>query len=289
MAIRRAAVAGQFYEGDAQGLRRRVHWCFEHALGPGSLPEAKSGLPKETLGLVCPHAGLIYSGPAAACAWGALAQDGTPGTIVIMCPNHYGVGAEIAVSCSDFWETPLGRVKIDRETGERLVKEFPGARVDEAAHSREHSIEVQLPFIQVLYGDSAAIVPIAIGVRHGSMVRSGQAIKIAELGGALARVLPDGGVIAASSDMTHHEPQAFAEQQDKKALERIEALDAQGLLETVDSNGITTCGPLGVAAMLTAALAQGARKARVLRYHTSGDTGGGYNQVVGYAAVQVTK
>lgn len=289
MAVRKAFVAGQFYEDDAEALRRRMRWCFEHPLGPGAVPETKHGLPQETIGLVCPHAGLIYSGPAAAWAWGALAQDGQPSTIVIMCPNHYGLGAPIAVSAVECWQTPLGMVKIDRETAEKLASKFAGASLDEAAHSREHSIEVQLPFIQTLFGDSVPIVPIAIAAPSRSMVRSSQVLKILELGRALARVLPPGAVIAASSDMTHQEPQDFAQRQDRMAIERMEALDAQGLLETVDASNITTCGPLGAAAMLTAAAQLGAAKGRLLCYHTSGDAGAGYSSVVGYAAVQVTR
>jgi len=287
MAVRKPAVAGQFYEDDAEALRRRVRWCFEHPLGPGAMPGVSRSLPKETIGLVCPHAGLIYSGPAAAWAWGALAADGQPSSIAIICPNHYGLGAPIAVSDAEAWQTPLGLVKIDHETAGKLVAEFPGARADGLAHSREHAIEVQLPFIQTIYGDSVPIVPIAIAAASRSVVRSSQALDVAGLGQALARVLPPGAVITASSDMTHQEPQEFAEQQDRMAIERIEALDAQGLLETVDAENITTCGPLGVAAMLTAARQLGAGKSRLLHYHTSGDAGAGRSSVVGYAAVQV--
>lgn len=289
-ASRRPAAAGTFYEADPAALRRQVTRCFNHELGPGSVPEVSAGPPKHTVGLVCPHAGLMYSGPAAACSWGALAQDGTPEVIVILGPNHYGIGPDIAVPSVDSWATPLGEVEIADDVRSELMRDFHPLRANDDAHAREHSIEVQLPFMQVLFEGNAKILPIAISSPARSMVRSAETLQLPMLAQALAKALRErAAVIASSTDFTHHEPQESANQKDSQALACIQALDADRLLQTIDEQDISACGPLGVAVMLKAARELGATRAEVLRHYTSGDVGSGYHSVVGYAAVQVLR
>jgi len=232
----------------------------------------------------------MYSGPAAACSYAALATDGTPKTIVILGPNHYGIGPDLAVPEADSWLTPLGELQIADDIRSDLLREFHPLRANDEAHAREHSLEVQLPFIQFLFGNDVRIVPITISAPARSMVRSAGALELSSLGEALAKVLAGRpAVIVASTDFTHQESQASAERKDREALDCIEALDPDRLLQTVDERDISTCGPLGVAAMLTAARKLGATKAKVLRYHTSGDVGAGYAYVVGYGAVQILR
>jgi AmmeMemoRadiSam system protein B len=285
---RRPAAAGTYYEADADALRRQVESCFTHELGPGSVPAVSAGPPRHTVGLVCPHAGLAYSGPAAACSWAALAADGTPQIIVILGPNHYGIGPDLAVPEAGSWLTPLGEIQIADDVRSDLLGYFYPLRASDEAHAREHSIEVQLPFVQFLFGDEVRIVPIAIAQPQPSAVRSAVMLDIPSLGRAIAKALAGRpAVIAASTDLTHQEPQESAQLKDKKALDQIEAMDPERFLETVDQQDITTCGPLGVAAMLAAAKQLGATTAEVLRYHTSGDVGAGRAYVVGYGAVRV--
>lgn len=287
---RRPAVAGTFYEANESALRQQVTRCFNHELGPGAVPEVAPGPPARTVGLVCPHAGLMYSGPAAACSWGALAADGTPQIIVMLGPNHYGVGPDLAVPEADSWQTPLGEVEIADDVRSELMRNFHPLRASDAAHAQEHSLEVQLPFVQFLFGSKVKILPITITGHARSMRRAAEALELESLAQALARVLAGrAAVIAASSDLTHHEPQEAARRQDAQALACMERLDAQGLLKAVDELGISTCGPLPVATMLMAAKELGATQARVLRYHTSGDVGAGYASVVGYGAVHVLR
>ncbi len=216
----------------------------------------------------------------AAHGYAALAADGAPQVAVILGPNHYGWGSPLAITNRDFWETPLGRVAIDRDLVQKLLRASPFIREDELAHSQEHSLEVQVPFLQHLYADQIRILPIA-------MLAQDMAVSL-ELGRALAECLGDlNAIIIASSDFTHYEPHQAASQKDHQALEDIVALDPQGLAATVEQYGLTMCGPGPVMTMLTACRALGAKGARLLRYATSGDTGGDYSRVVGYASVEV--
>ena len=278
--MRKSTVAGSFYAGSAAGLRRQIEDCFNHILGPGSIP----GVPKaerHILGLVSPHAGYVYSGPVAAYGFSQLASEGKPKTVVILGPNHRGVGAAVALSREDKWQTPLGELEIDRGVGGQIISAARWAQWDDLAHSWEHSIEVQLPFLQYIYQSEFRFVPIA-------MLR--QDLEVSQdLGKAIATALKGkDGLIIASTDLTHYESQSAASKKDHSALEAILSLDAKELAGVVSSHNISMCGPGPVMTMLTACKQLGANKARLLRYATSGDISGDYLQVVGYASVEVT-
>jgi len=280
--VRRPTQAGAFYEGDAESLKRQVEDCFLHELGPRKIPVVvKTGL-RNVIGLVCPHAGYMFSGPVAAHAYYRLALDGKPDIAVVFGPNHTGYGSALAVMNEGFWRTPLGDVEVDSETANRIVRESRVVDVDDSSHRFEHSIEVQLPFLQYLYGSEFKIVPICFLMQDVSSAR--------EVGQAVAKVLAGKkAVIIASSDMTHYEPQENAAKKDKLALEAVEAMDETKFNSIIETHRISTCGYGPVTALITAAKILGAKEAKLLCYKTSGDITGDYSSVVGYAAVCFTK
>ncbi len=286
---RMPAVVGMFYDLDPDALRRTIDECFLGRLGPGNVPTSevpsrKSGSERHVLGLVSPHAGYVYSGSAAAFAYDALASDGIPDVAVILGPNHHGLGVPVAVSTEDEWVTPLGPVRVDLDVARSILARSRYARDDEAAHSREHSIEVQLPFLQYAGGDATRIVPIAFSHLYLADAKE----LAADLGPAIAQALAGkSAVVIASTDFSHYVSKALAETRDAKAIDRILHLDPQGLLETVEANSISMCGATGVAVMIEACKQLGARSAQKLTYYTSGDVTGDTMQVVGYAALAV--
>ena len=275
---RPAAAAGRFYEGSRDALREQVESAFTHELGPGAVPEPGIGSP-DIAGLVSPHAGLPYSGHVAAHGVDALASQGCPDVLVIVGPNHTGRGDPVAVSDADRWQTPLGSVPVHDAARDVVLRESERATSDEQAHREEHALEVQLPFIQVVYDDPPAIVPIVMADQSRSSVN--------DLGDAISAVsnrLDESVVGVASTDLTHYEPQGVAEQADRTVIERIEALDSSGLLEQVERQSISMCGPGPTAAVLSASVAVGADEGRCLQYATSGDVTGSTAEVVGYCS-----
>jgi AmmeMemoRadiSam system protein B len=282
MKVRRPSQAGAFYEGNAESLKRQIENCFLHELGLGKIPEVVKAGPRQVVGLVCPHAGYMFSGPVAAHAYYKLALDGKPDVVVILCPNHTGYGSALAIMNEGVWRTPLGDVEIDSETANQIVHESRIIDVDETAHRLEHSIEVQLPFLQYLYGSGFKIVPICFLMQDLPSAR--------EVGEAVAKVLAGkNSVIIASSDMTHYEPQERAAKKDSLALEAVEAMDEAKFYSIIETQRISACGYGPIVALITAAKILGAKEAKVLSYKTSGDMIGDYSSVVGYAAVCFTK
>jgi AmmeMemoRadiSam system protein B len=224
----------------------------------------------------------MFSGPVAAHAYYRLAADGKPDVVAILGPNHTGYGSGLAIANEGFWRTPLGDVEVDGEVANQIVRESRIVDVDDSAHSFEHSIEVQLPFLQYLYGSEFKIVPICFLMQDLSSAR--------EVGQAAAKVLAEkNAAIIASSDMTHYEPQESAKRKDSEALEAVEAMNEGRFYSTVETRRISTCGYGPIVALVTAAKILGAREAKLLCYKTSGDMIGDYSSVVGYAAVCFTK
>ncbi|KUO42556.1 MAG: hypothetical protein APZ16_02460 [Candidatus Hadarchaeum yellowstonense] len=279
--MRSPVVAGQFYAGSRAELLRQIEECYLSEHGPGKLPTVKRG-PRRLVGLVSPHAGYMYSGPVAAHGFARIAEDGIPRSVVILGPNHTGAGSGVAIMTSGKWKTPLGEIEIDRELGEgiRLASEI--IDVDHLAHAYEHSIEVQLPFLQHIFGNAFKMVPICMMLQdEQTSLEVGDAIAEAAVGKDV--------LILASTDFTHYEPQRSAVEKDKKVIEKIIKMDPSGVVRIVDEEGITMCGYGPVAAMLQAAKKLGAKKAELLKYATSGDTAGPMAQVVGYASIAVSK
>lgn len=267
--MRKPAVAGQFYAAERRALLAEIEACYAGTLGPGKLPDAR-GTARSLAGLVVPHAGYLYSGPVAAHAYLALARDGLPETVVILGPNHTGYGMPLAVGTEDF-ETPLGVARVDAELAAALVE--GGLEEDVEAHRHEHSIEVQLPFLQHL-APEVTFVPVCMGVQDYAAAE--------EVGRLLAKVLRGrDAVVIASTDFSHYVPKEVATAKDRLAIADIVAGDPQGLLETVQRQHVTMCGYGPVMATL---VALGGPKGELLRYGTSGDVEPMGN-VVGYAAL----
>jgi len=280
--VRHPRFAGSWYAGTERSLRAQLEECFTHTLGPGKLPKVTEKGLRNIVGLVCPHAGYIYSGPVAAHGYYRLAIDGKPDVVVIFCPNHTGRGSALALMNEGVWRTPLGDVEIDTETANHILHESRIIDVDEAAHAFEHSIELQLPFLQYLYGSAFKFVPICFLIQDLESSR--------EVGRATAKALPGkSGLVIASTDMTHYEPQERAERKDKAAINAALKLDEEQYYSAVESYGISTCGYGPVMAAITAAKLLDAKKAQLLCYKTSGDVTGDLSAVVGYASISFTK
>lgn len=276
--IRRPTQAGSFYEGDAEALKTQIKNCFLQEFGPKKHPEVNKNGPRKIIGLICPHAGYMFSGSVAANAYYALASDGKPDTVVILGPNHTGYGSGLAVAGEGFWRTPLGDVEVDGKTANQIVQETRLVDVDELAHRFEHSIEVQLPFLQYLYGSAFKFVPICFQMQDLASA--------VEVGKALAAVLAGkNAVVIASSDMTHYEPQGNAAAKDMAALKAVEAMDEKRFYSVIEKQNVTACGYGPIAALIVAAKGLDAKEANLLCYKTSGDITGDYSSVVGYAAV----
>jgi MEMO1 family protein len=280
--IRRSTVAGTFYAGNAEALKVQVENCFLHNFGSKKLPQVNNGGPREILGLLCPHAGYVYSGSVAANAFFELALDGRPDVVVILGPNHTGYGSALSVMNEGAWHTPFGDVEIDAEVANELVKETSILDVDEVAHRHEHSIEVQLPFLQYLYGNKFRFVPVCFLMQDLESA--------VEVGRALVEVLANrNAVVIASSDFTHYESQASVNRKDLAALKAVEALDAKQLYATIEAQNVSACGYAPIAALMTYAKGLGAQKAELLSHRTSGDITGDTSSVVGYAAAAIRK
>jgi len=280
--VRRPCQAGAFYAGTEESLRDEIKKSFLHRLGPGKLPELNVMGERKIVALVCPHAGYMYSGPVASNGYCSLALDGKPDTLVILGPNHTGLGSGVSIMTEGSWSTPLGEVRIDTELASAILKHSKLVDIDDSAHAQEHSIEVQLPFLQYVLGEKFQFVPICMMM---------QDLKTSvEVGEALAKALEGkNGVILASSDMTHYEPQKTAEKKDQLAINAILKLDEAELQSVVESRSISMCGYGPVTTAVKASKILGAKEAKLLSYKTSGDITGDYSAVVGYASIAITK
>lgn len=260
--IRYPAVAGSFYPSDPVELRKLLFSLLSR------VPEAEE---REVIGVVVPHAGYVYSGPVAAHAYRALEKTTHPhDRVVVVGPNHTGYGAPVSVFPRGEWVTPLGPVPVDEEMARHIV-ERSSAELDTDAHIFEHSIEVQLPFLQMIY-PTFSFVPITM---------MDQSHDVAE---DLAGAIPEDVLLVASSDFSHYVPADVAERLDKLVIERILALDAPGVEQVVREQKISVCGYGPIMTLVEWAKRQGAR-AELLKYATSGDVTGDYSNVVAYAAV----
>jgi MEMO1 family protein len=265
--VRYPAVAGRFYPSDQSTLLKDVK-CYLSI----------QAVARAALGCVAPHAGYMYSGTVAGAVY---ANVSLPERVIILCPNHTGIGRPLAIMSSGSWETPLGPVAIDSALAEALKKRFPLLTEDADAHRSEHAIEVELPFLQTCRPDFT-FVPIALG--------TGQFETLEKLGEAVAEAVQAQNqriLIMASSDMNHYENDIITRTKDHKAIERMLALDAHGLFDVVMKEEISMCGFGPAVVMLTATKRLGATSAELIKYATSGDVSGDRDMVVGYAGIVV--
>jgi len=266
--LRNAVVAGQFYPGQRESLLKSVT-----TLMPSATEQ------EEAIAVMSPHAGYIYSGKVAGQTFAGVK---IPAEVIILGPNHHGRGHVAAVYASGAWETPLGETLIASQLADRILTECPMAAEDTLAHRFEHSLEVQLPFIQ-MKAPETSIVPICLSRMPLD--------RLLELGNGLARAglsRPERPLIVASTDMTHYESGKQAKEKDFMALQKVLAMDPAGLYEVVFERGISMCGVLPTVVMLQAAKMLGAEKAELILYSNSGDVTGDQSEVVGYAGVMIT-
>jgi AmmeMemoRadiSam system protein B len=269
--IRIPAVAGAFYPSDPKSLKKEIENCFQHRLGVGKLPLLKQGK-RSIKGGVAPHAGYVYSGPVASHLYYALAEDGFPEVFVILGPNHTGYGSRVSITTETF-ETPLGEVNVDGDLVEKMTKGI--IKEDQRAHGREHSIEVQLPFLQYVKQDIKFVPICMMDQSYETAVEVGKIISNAIKG--------KDAVVIASTDFSHYIPKDEAYKNDKLAIDAIVARDAAKLDSVVHQHDISMCGYGPVMAMLTAVCGE---KATLLKYATSGDVAP-MHDVVGYGAMIV--
>jgi AmmeMemoRadiSam system protein B/AmmeMemoRadiSam system protein A len=263
--IRQPVVAGQFYPASASQLRAMIEKMVD-----------KEAEKQDVIGLVSPHAGYVYSGSVAGAV---ISRVKFKDTFIILGPNHTGKGKPLSIMSQGTWQTPFGEVGIDAELAKHLLSITRHLQEDDAAHRFEHSIEVQLPFLQYFKPD-IRIVPITLSVASLDVYK--------EIGREMARAIKDTGreaVIMASSDMTHYEPQDVASRKDRQAIDAVLLLDEDELFRRVEEHNISMCGAAPVATLISAARELGATSAELVRYQTSGDTSGDYSAVVGYAGI----
>jgi AmmeMemoRadiSam system protein B len=288
MTARKPAVAGTFYPAGEPQLRDAIDGSYLHRLGPGRLPPLGGAtLTRGLKACVCPHAGYAYSGAIAAHSFLDISELKKPDLVVIVGPNHYGVGSGIATYGEGEWETPLGSVPVDQAGTKRLVKLTGIVDIDAEAHRREHSIEVQLPFLQRLYGEPFSFLPISLAFQEKATAR--------DLGKGLAELLKGAAeeemsaVLIASSDLTHYEPASQAREKDTALLKHVERLDLDAFYTTLERRNITACGYGAIATVMEACRLLRFEKGRVNAYATSGDMTGDNDAVVGYPSVSFIK
>ena len=278
MLIRKPAVAGQFYPSDPEKLSELIEGCYTHRLGPGAPPPAPAS-ERAAVAVVSPHAGYEYSGPVAAHSYLHVSSMRNPDLIVVVAPNHYGIGSGVSTFSEGEWETPLGRMRVDEEASRRLVEECDIVSVDPDAHRLEHSLEVQLPFLQKLYGGRVPLLPISLVFQD---IGTSEA-----LSGALVKVVRGRkAVLVASSDLTHYEPAGAARAKDTALIGQVTRMDVKGFYSTLESLEVTACGYGAIATVMQAAEGLGLKKAELLKYASSGETSGDNLQVVGYGALR---
>ncbi len=271
MVTRPPAVAGTFYEGTPERLTAQVAACLAEN------PESEAM--ERFIGAVVPHAGLMYSGHVAAAFY---ARAALPRRFIILCPNHTGFGHFAAINRQGHWRTPLGSVPIDTPLADALMEKSHLLAEDDRAHAREHSLEVQLPFLQQLDRDFT-FVPICLGAnRYDYCEGIGSAI------GAVVAAAGEPVGILASSDLNHYEDQKTTLRKDQLAIDEIVKLDPHGLWRVVEESDISMCGFIPATTMLIAANQLGAKHARLIKHATSGDINGDYSHVVGYAAIVIS-
>lgn len=280
---RRAIVAGSFYSADRQSLEQQIKDCFLHQIGPQALPSSLTKEERKIMGVISPHAGFMFSGPVAAHGYFQLSLEKTPKTIILLGPNHQNIGEKISIMTSGQWETPLGVVEIDRVVVENiLVNDEEGFLYDDPkSHLYEHSIEVQLPFLQFIYpSNNFKIIPISIANQQLDIMRY--------LSQVIYKTISDRHeefLLIASSDFNHYENQKSTEFKDSESIKEIIKMDSNLFYDSIHKNKASICGPGPISIVIETCKKLGIRKGELLKYATSGDVSGMFDEVVGYASI----
>jgi AmmeMemoRadiSam system protein B len=274
--IRPSPIVGQWYPGDPQRLAKSVDSYIE-----GASPVEVEG---EVIAVIAPHAGHVYSGPVAGYAFAAL-KDMSPELVVVASPMHHYYSQPLLTSAHNAYQTPLGTIRIDRETMQALNQQIQtelGFGITSVPHDPEHSLEIELPFLQRALNGDFRLIPI--------MVRDQSARVASALGHALGKILQGrNAVLVASTDLSHFYPQSMANLLDSEILRRVEQFDPEGVLQAEDEGKGFACGKAALAAVLWASKDLGANTVKILHHATSGDVTGDYERVVGYGAAVITR
>lgn len=277
--LRKPAVAGAFYPDNKDDLIKIIEDCFLSNLGVGEIPEAHDFEGEDyPINVMVPHAGFIYSGPIASFSYAKIAENGIPDVFIILSPNHTGFGSEVSVFNRGEWETPLGNVEVDEEFANKIISFSQYASADYLAHNKEHSIEVQLPFLQ-FFSNNFKIVPITIG--------SQTLPAVSDLASAIvdaSKEVNKSYCVIASTDLSHFNNQEKANKVDNFVLEDIEEMDEFKLFEEIIQYNITMCGYGPVMTTILVSKLTGKESCEILAYGTSGDVTQDYSQVVGYGS-----
>ena len=275
MEIRTPAVSGTFYPENEKKLKNLIHECFMHPIGPGKTSPTDSN--EKIYGVICPHAGFVYSGPVACHSFYSLSASSSKLAIIVG-PNHYGIGQNVASMIDVSWKTPLGLAEVDSNSVLELREYLDILEIDSFSHSKEHSIEVQIPMLQEVFSHEMKILPISlINQEQKTATMVGSAIaKIAQKKDAL---------LIGSSDFTHYEENGFAHRQDLALIDPILKLDVDGFYKILYERKVTACGFGAIASIMTACKELGATQGKLLKYATSGDVSGDKSSVVGYASI----
>ena len=275
MEVRTPAVSGTFYPDGEKELKSLIHDCFTHPIGPGKIPPTNSE--QKIYGVICPHAGFVYSGPVACHSFYSISSSASK-LAIITGPNHYGIGQSIASMIDASWKTPLGLVEVDSESALELRDGLDILELDSFSHSKEHSIEVQVPMLQETFSHEMKILPISlINQEQKTATKVGSAIaKIAQKKDTL---------LIGSSDFTHYEENEFAHRQDLALIDPILKLDVDEFYKILYERHVTACGFGAIASTMIACKELGATEGKLLKYATSGDVSGDKSSVVGYASI----
>jgi AmmeMemoRadiSam system protein B len=265
--LREAVVAGQFYPGSSLQLTQEIERLID-----------KHAQKTDSLACILPHAGYMYSGRVAGAT---VSRINLKNKVILLGPNHTGSGASFSIMTKGAWQTPLGKIEIDSPLANKMLRNSKFLQEDSLAHAGEHSLEVELPFLQY-FKQNFQIVPIAL--------LSDDIASLKALGLEIAATLKETKdyLIIASTDMTHYEPQEAAERKDKIAIEAILGLDPDKLMQKIRTLDISMCGYAPVVTLLAAAKSLGATSASLIQYQTSGDITGDKESVVGYAGITIS-
>ena len=275
MEVRTPAVSGTFYPGDEKELKNLIHECFLHEFGPGKIPPTDSD--QKIYGVICPHAGFVYSGPVACHSFHAVSLSKSK-LAIITGPNHYGIGQNVASMVDSSWKTPLGLVEVDSESALELSERLGMLELDSFSHSKEHSIEVQIPILQETFPNEMKILPVSLITQEQKMAT--------QVGFAIAELAKKkDALLIGSSDFTHYEENGFAHKQDMALIEPILKLDVDEFYSVLHEKHVTACGYGAIASTMIACKELGATEGKLLKYATSGDISGDKSSVVGYASI----
>ena len=272
--IRKPIVAGQFYPDNKMELESMIEDCIRHKYGPKNKIESN----EKIFGIISPHAGYVYSGPTACHSYSSISSS-NPDLVIILGPNHFGIGKDVATMTDSTWESPLGLVKVDSESARKIAEISKYVEIDEHSHSRDHSLEVQIPMLQSFLSKEFRILPIIL------LDQSLEAAR--DVGTAIAEIAKSQNtVIVASSDFTHYEENSFAKKQDKALIETILKMDVEKFYDVLIEKRITACGYGAMASAIIACKILGATRGKLLNYATSGDISGDNSSVVGYGSIK---